>query len=94
VGEIFSIPVVDGTTIDLELLKSEPYALKPFDGRSRGNSGFVRTDPFSLLFTGPWDTMLGQGVYTFNHDVIGNFAMNIVPVGPGEKGWLYEAVFN
>jgi len=94
IGELFSIPIVDGGTLDLELISAEPVQLKPFDGRAVGKSGYVRRDPFSLLFRGPHDKMLAQGVYSFSHNVIGTFMMGIVPVGPGEVGWLYQASFN
>lgn len=98
VGDPFAIAVVgpegDEVTIDLELIGAEPTPLKPHDGRALGQSGYVRTDPFSLLFRGPADKMLVQGSYAFRHAVIGELEMVIVPVGPGETGLLYQATFN
>lgn len=94
VGEIFSIPVVGEDPIGLNLISAEMVQLKPIDGRAIGKSGSVRTDPFTLLFRGPEDKPLAQGIYSFSHGQVGTFMMNIVPVGPGESGLLYEAVFN
>lgn len=94
VGEKFAIKTGNGGFIELELISAEPLKLKPFDGRALGKSGFVRTDPFSLLFRWDGEQMFGQGVYDFTHPTIGDFYMSVVPVGPGESGWLYEAVFN
>ena len=98
VGDPFAIAVVgpegNEETIDLELIGAEPTPLKPHDGRALGQSGYVRTDPFSLLFRGPADKMLVQGSYAFRHAVIGELEMVIVPVGPGETGLLYQATFN
>jgi hypothetical protein len=50
-------------------------------------------DPFSLIFTGPHSPYLPQGAYTFRHAELGNFVMFIVPIGPGEAGMRYEAIF-
>jgi hypothetical protein len=94
VGEPFAVQTGNGGFINLELISAEPLPLKPFDGRALGKAGFVRTDPFVLLFRWNGEVMFPQGVYTFNHPHLGEFFMNIVPVGPGETGWLYEAIFN
>jgi len=94
IGEQFSLPFDNDITVELELLSATPAKLQSYDGRTLGNSGFVRRDPFALLFRGPEGRMLRQGLYSFRHETLGEFAMSIVPVGPGETGWLYEAVFN
>lgn len=94
VGETFALTFHDGTTVDLTLVSAEPIALKPFDGRAVGKSGFVRTDPFVLLFRWVGESVFPQGLYAFRNEGMGEFHMNVVPVGQGETGWLYEAVFN
>lgn len=93
VGETFSLVFHDGSSIDLTLLSAEVRSLNPLDGRALGRSGFVRTDPFVLLFR--WiGNVFPQGLYTFRNETMGEFSMSVVPIGPGETGWLYEAVFN
>lgn len=56
--------------------------------------GGPRVETFSLEFRGPLDALLPQGEYQFEHDVIGTFALFIVPVGRDESASEYEAVFN
>ena len=50
-------------------------------------------EPFSLVFRGPLEPVLPQQIYHFEHDELGAFDLFIVPVGPGEAGMQYEAVF-
>lgn len=94
IGESFSAITFEGVTVPLELIEATPAKLQPNDGRVLGKAGFVRHDPFALLFRGPREAFLLQGIYTFTHDTMGAFEMSIVPVGPGDTGWLYEAVYN
>src|SRR5262245_15182989 len=49
---------------------------------------------FSLLFTGPIDPMIAQGMYRFEHHEIGAFSMFIVPMAPAAGARYYEAIFN
>jgi hypothetical protein len=50
--------------------------------------------PFSLIFLGPPQLVLPQGIYHFEHDGIGTFEMFIVPIGRSAAGVRYEAVFS
>lgn len=94
VGTGFTISRPGVSPCSIVLITAEPINLNPRDGRALGKSGDVRTDPFTLLFRGELDNPLRQGLYDFEHDVMGRFVMSIVPVGPGEGGMLYEAVIN
>lgn len=94
VGEQFTVIRVDGIRVELELISAEMLPLKPFDGRAVGKAGFVRTDPFVLLFRGAETAIPRQGLYRFSHPSMGEFQMAVVPVGPGETGWQFEAIFN
>lgn len=94
VGDIYRVTLPDGTMAELTLISAKPIELKPFDGRALGKSGYVRRDPFVLLFRGVEAAVPRQGLYTFSHAAMGEFAMSVVPVGPGETGWQYESVFN
>jgi uncharacterized protein DUF6916 len=51
-------------------------------------------ESFSLLFTGPVDRLLPQGLYLLEHDALGTLGIFIVPVlGSNAERILYEAVF-
>lgn len=93
VGDAF-IATRDGAPLPLALVEARVIALQPMDGRALGKSGYVRRDPFALLFRGPLDRPLPQGLRAFTHPALGTFELHIVPVGPGETGLLYEAIFN
>lgn len=93
IGEAF-VATRDGVSVSLDLIEATPIRLKPMDGRALGKSGFVRQDPFSLLFRGPLDQPLRQGLHAFRHATLGEFDMAIVPIGPGATGLVYEAIFN
>ncbi|HVG22432.1 MAG TPA: hypothetical protein VNI02_25560 [Blastocatellia bacterium] len=54
----------------------------------------ARQERFALLFRGPLDDALGQGSCRMEHDKLGAFDLFIVPVGIGETGRDYEAIFN
>jgi hypothetical protein len=61
----------------------------------RAQPGAPRENPFSLVFTGPPDQVLGQGLYELSHPVLGTVAIFVVPLGPGPDGRpRYEAIFN
>ncbi|MEZ5333124.1 MAG: DEAD/DEAH box helicase [Thermoanaerobaculia bacterium] len=65
---------------------------------ARGLSGASRggRQPFSLLYRGPTEPVLPQGIYRMDHPEVGALELFLVPLGPdGEArdGLLYEAVF-
>jgi hypothetical protein len=51
-------------------------------------------EQFSLLFRGPGDRVLSQGLCRMQHQRLGELALFLVPIGPDEQGMQYEAVFN
>lgn len=51
-------------------------------------------DPFALTFVGPATPKLQQSTYTLKHPTFGDNDLFIVPVGPGEGGMRYEAIFS
>ena len=53
-----------------------------------------RQERFSVLFRGPRNLALSQGLYDFEHREIGLFTLFIVPVAQDEQEISYEAVFN
>lgn len=51
-------------------------------------------DQFAVIFRGPLNAFMGQGLRSFNHDKLGHFELFIVPVRHDSEGYYYEAVFN
>ena len=61
----------------------------------------VRTGPstprlvqFALTFRGPLKPPLPQQTYDLRHDLLGEMALFLVPVGEDREGRFYEVVFN
>jgi hypothetical protein len=54
----------------------------------------AQQDGFAIIFRGPSEAFLGQGLRQFEHDQMGAFELFIVPISQDEKGFYYEAVFN
>jgi hypothetical protein len=48
---------------------------------------------FSVIFRGPFEPELPQRVYSLEHEGLGKLDLFLVPIGPDEKGMLYQAVF-
>ena len=75
---------------------SSPLEMQLTDVMSLGSSDEAQPErraPFSILFHGPADALLAQRTYTLSHDVMGNFDLFLVPLGPAADGMRYEAVF-
>ena len=72
--------------LEVELIEVAEYA-----GKSKRPS---KRRPFSILFRGPKDANLPQGVYKIEQDKMGTVELFLVPIMPDEKGSLYESVFN
>ena len=89
VGTPFTVPNVppEQRPYAIELTSAEPIAVA---------EGAPKTDPFSLVFEGPATPFLPQGVYDFEHEVLGMVSIFIVPLGPQSPGgpMRYEAIFN
>ncbi len=64
-------------------------------GAAAGGSGpdGVARQQFSLLFRGPADLQLNQGIWDLEHATMGELALFLVPLGPDAEGPRYEAVF-
>ena len=50
--------------------------------------------PFSLIFLGPGNLIMPQGLYLLRHDEMGEVTIFLVPVGKDERGVSYQATFN
>ena len=49
---------------------------------------------FSLVFRGPVEQPLEQGLYPISHEKMGAESLFLVPIGREADGFHYEAVFN
>jgi len=49
---------------------------------------------FSLVFRGPLEQPLGQGLQPMLHEKMGNESLFLVPIAREVDGFRYEAVFN
>ncbi|HKG46063.1 MAG TPA: hypothetical protein VKB02_05020 [Pyrinomonadaceae bacterium] len=78
----FQVQVDDNTNVPLELTGVSELKLHP------------QQEEFTLVFRGPSDMFLDQGIRNFTHDQMGQFELFIVPVRQDAQGFYYEAVFN
>ena len=81
-GTKFKVQVDENTGVELELAEVSELKLYP------------RQEEFTIVFRGPSNAFLDQGVRLFTHDQIGDFELFIVPIRQDEQGFYYEAVFN
>ena len=49
---------------------------------------------FSLVFLGPLDQPLEQGLHPMTHETMGTESLFLVPIAREADGFRYEAVFN
>lgn len=52
-----------------------------------------RRQPFSLVFRGPKDAPLEQGIFRIENDTLGRLDLFLVTNGPDKEGMRHEAVF-
>ena len=85
VGERFGVESAarEGETA-LELVEARALPSRP---------GMPREQPFALLFRGPTDSGLGQGMVHLTHPRTGPVELFVVPVLDRDDGTYYEAVF-
>ena len=53
-----------------------------------------RQEEFSIVFRGPTDRLLSQGMWSMKHTQLGEFELFIVPIRKQADGLYYEAIFN
>jgi hypothetical protein len=61
---------------------------------TNGSGEGMAFESFSVLFDGPDDRPLAQGIHRFEHERAGCFELFIVPVSAERNARQYEAVFN
>ncbi len=82
----FRVNVDAPKPVELELVE-----VKGYESKLNEQGGLER---FSVFFSGPANFLLPQYTYTLTHEKMGEFEIFLVPVGRGEAGFRYEAVFN
>ena len=82
--EAFVFPVQDQEDIQFTLEEVNPLTQHFEEGRV----------PFSLIFRGPSEPAIPQGTYVLNHSKLEKLVLFLVPVATGEKGTMYESLFN
>ena len=85
VGDRFEVPDA-GLVLRLEAATESAVPGGPDpQGRTRNQ--------FSLVFTGPIDTILSQGTVSLVHRELGELGLFLVPLGPRGDVMQYEAAF-
>src|SRR5215217_7725011 len=78
----FQVQGDENTQVELELTAISEIKLHP------------QQEEFAIVFRGPSELFLDQGVRNFTHDQMGQFELFIVPIKRDEQGVYYEAIFN
>lgn len=80
----FTIETDDGTELEVDLAEVTRW----------GRGAPSRRQPFTLLFRGPTQPVLGQRIRRISHAELGELELFLVPIGPIDGGIGYEAVFS
>ena len=78
----FQVPIDEQKSVELELVQVSEVKL------------FPQQEQFTILFRGPLDMFLGQGMQLFKHEQMGEFELFVVPISKDAQSVYYEAVFN
>ena len=85
-NQMFTIDPGDAPLIETELVE-----VKSIGVQDTGRGG---RQQFSVLFRGPMEPILPQGIYTLSNGELGEIQLFLVAIGPDARGFLYEAVFS
>ena len=89
VNSVFQLSSNSGDQVEVELKEVTELGTK-----ESSVDGNTRRRPFSIVFSGPQQPVLPQGIYELRHANMESLSLFVVPIGPDEKGMRYEAVFN
>ncbi len=78
----FNLSAAPGQSLALQLTEVSELRATP------------KQEIFSILFRGPSNALLPQGMYAMDHQRLGKFDLFLVPVARDSDGAYYEAVFN
>src|SRR5262245_24991475 len=80
------------TTFLVVLDGAPPVALELFEVSETDST--PAHEQFSILFRGPLDRVLSQGMCRMEHAALGRLVLFIVPIGLDAQGMQYQAVFS
>jgi hypothetical protein len=80
--ETFRLDRPDGDSMDLRLVEAAGTGGTP-----------THRQPFSVVFEGPPEPILGQSIYRLHNDAMGTLEIFLVPLGLIGGGIRYESVF-
>ncbi|HEX9638727.1 MAG TPA: hypothetical protein VGB99_14410 [Acidobacteriota bacterium] len=86
----FQVRLAAGQAHELELTTVSERKLSS----QQRASETVELETFSIAFRGSAQQPLGQGIYRFEHERLGEFDLFIVPIAADRENYTYEAVFN
>lgn len=84
VGQVFTIASADDACIQATLIEAVSAGEKPMAG---GRA------PFSIVFSGPGERILPQGIRRLEHETLGALDVFLVPLQPEAGAARYQAVF-
>jgi hypothetical protein len=87
VQQRFHIYAQSGTPLEAELVAVKQISAKP-------GAGTAKRKPFSIVFRCSDKPPLAQGIYKVENEKMGTLDIFIIPIGPDDEGFCYEAVFN
>ena len=86
VGQTFKVLGLGDVTLELTLKEAKLLPVYPGAPATR--------PPFSLMFDGPPDLLLQQGMYELEDAKLGKVSVFIVPVGRSADAISYQVIFN
>jgi hypothetical protein len=81
-GTTFAVRAESGT-VKLTCVSAEDHNVRKVRG----------LDAFVVIFRGPGESPLTEGIYAFSHGSLDDFDLHIAPHGADAQGLLYQAVF-
>lgn len=94
INTVFRVRVSPQRVVELKLLKA-PLARVTPSVPGRQAPGDAGNEKFSLIFSGPKETLLTSAIHQFEHRQLGRFEMYVGQIGTEDtESARYETVFN
>lgn len=95
-GEVFTLFLPDGTTMEVTLTETGAFAEQPASTRKSGGIEVqIRHDPFFLVFSSRPDWKVPQGVYPLEHPELGRIeGLFFVPCYEDDERRDYHVTIN
>ncbi len=85
-NQTFRIHIAHGASLEVELIQ--------VSGLTPADDAPDRRQPFSLLFRGPAEVTLEQGIFKIENETLGELELFVVTIGPDDEGMRHEVVFS